>query len=161
MEKSKTNHETTNEFKLKAEILDLSNSKDWKLAKLEWRLKDIFESDEPDTCLCGHNPIKEICVIKNIYNHNEATVGNVCIKKFLGLPSNQIFDCLKRLKTDINNSPNKALIEHAYREKWINAWEYDFSLNTMNKRYLNQKQLTKRGQINQKLITKLQKVQSI
>jgi hypothetical protein len=161
MKETKTMTETTNEFKLKDEILTLSISEDWRLAKLEWRLTDIYESTEPDTCLCGHNPIREICVIKNIYNCNVATVGNVCIKKFLGLPSNQIFAGLKRLKADIYNGPNQALIEHACDQQWINEYEGVFCLSNLRKTSLSSKQLNVRMHINQKLLARLQKAQTI
>ena len=43
-------------------------------------------------CLCSHFPIKEICVIRNRVNGVRAEVGNVCVKKFLGLPSGKIFE---------------------------------------------------------------------
>ena len=42
---------------LKTEILERSRAKDWDAAKAEWRLVDVYEADEPDTCLCGHHPI--------------------------------------------------------------------------------------------------------
>jgi hypothetical protein len=37
---------------LKAEILKLSRATDWEVAKKEWKLVDISEVEEPETCLC-------------------------------------------------------------------------------------------------------------
>ena len=50
---------------LKAAILALSRATDWEVAKKEWRLVEISEADEPETCLCGHFPIIELCTISN------------------------------------------------------------------------------------------------
>lgn len=53
------------EYKLTQEIIALSVSSNWDVAKLEWKLYEIYEADEPETCLCGHFPIIEICVLSN------------------------------------------------------------------------------------------------
>ena len=29
---------------------------------MEWKLDHIYWEDEPDTCLCGHYPINELCI---------------------------------------------------------------------------------------------------
>jgi hypothetical protein len=79
------------EFKLTEEIINRSQSKVWDMAKLEWSLHKIYEADEPETCLCGHFPIIEICTLRNKLNGQFATVGNCCVKKFIGLPSDLIF----------------------------------------------------------------------
>ena len=55
-----------NEYKLTSELLKLSYSKYWADAKKEWGIQRIYYlDDEPQACLCGHYPIKEVCVIKN------------------------------------------------------------------------------------------------
>ncbi|WP_260923189.1 hypothetical protein [Novosphingobium sp. 9] len=38
----------------------LSRATDWEVAKKEWRLVEISEADEPETCLCGYFPIVEL-----------------------------------------------------------------------------------------------------
>ncbi|MEV9638335.1 hypothetical protein ABZO35_28195, partial [Burkholderia pseudomallei] len=53
------------EFKLTAEIIARSKAKTWDLAKTEWSLAEVYEAEEPETCLCGHFPIIEICTLKN------------------------------------------------------------------------------------------------
>lgn len=56
-------------WQLIPKILELSVSKEWDGAKLEWKLDNIY-FDDPDSCLCSHYPIIEHCVIKNIINGN-------------------------------------------------------------------------------------------
>ena len=53
------------QYKLFSEIINLSVAKKWEEAKKEWELDHIYSADEAQTCLCGHHPIIEICVIKN------------------------------------------------------------------------------------------------
>lgn len=77
------------EFQLTREILERSTATTWDAAKLEWTLHEVFESEEPETCLCGHYPIIENCVLRNKTNGAFATVGNCCVKKFIGLPSDR------------------------------------------------------------------------
>ena len=83
------------EFKLIEEIIALSEASNWDEAKREWALLHVYREDDPLTCLCGHFPINEICVIGNMKNGREAIVGNVCVKKFMGLPSDLILLCRK------------------------------------------------------------------
>ena len=52
-------------YKLIDEIIKLSQSKLWDIAKTEWDFDSIYVSDAPQTCLCGHYPIINICIIKN------------------------------------------------------------------------------------------------
>ena len=56
------------EYKLTEEIIKLSQSKLWDVAKSEWTLYEIYEADKPERCLCGHFPIIEICNLKNKLN---------------------------------------------------------------------------------------------
>ena len=139
------------EYKLSKEIINLSDSSIWDAAKLEWKLDEIYEAEEPERCLCGHFPIIEICILKNIHNSNIATVGNCCVKKFIGLPSDKIFQAIKRVRKDNEKSLNAEAIDHAHKKQWINDWEKDFYINIMRKRKLTMKQLQKKIQINEKL----------
>lgn len=143
-----------NATKLTTEIIALSNSNTWELAKNEWVLSEVYEEDEPTTCLCGHFPIIEICVIRNKINGNETIVGNVCVKKFLGLPSDRIFSAIKRISKDNTKSLNIESIEYMNNRGWLTDWEYRFYCNTYNKRILSVKQMKSRENINQKLLRK-------
>lgn len=127
------------EYKLTEEILKRSQSNIWDIAKLEWSLSQIYETEEPETCLCGHFPIIEICTLRNKLNAQFATVGNCCVKKFIGLPSDRIFRAVKRVRKDNHKSLNAEAIQHAYEKRWINEWEYDFSIDINFGPHLTQK----------------------
>lgn len=147
--------ERSNEYPLTQGIIALSVAKTWDEAKLEWELYAIFHQDEPDTCLCGHFPILELCILRNRKNGNEAIVGNVCVKKFMGLPSDLVFQAVRRVSKDISKALNADAIEHAHSRGWINNWERQFSLNTMRKQVLSDLQASKRQQINQKVMSQV------
>jgi len=140
------------EYKLTNGILRLSQLDIWDAAKLEWGLHEVYEADEPETCLCGHYPIIEICVLKNKLNNNFTNVGNCCVKKFIGLPSDKIFQAVKRIRKDNEKSLNAEAITHAYNKGWINDWEKDFYLNIMRKRNLTANQRNKKIQVNEKML---------
>ena len=139
------------EYKLTQGIIELSESKNWDSAKLEWCLLEVYEAEVPETCLCGHFPIIEICVLSNKRNGNTTRVGNCCVKKFIGLPSDKIFQAIKRIRKDNEKSLNAEAIQYAHDRDWINDWERDFYLDIMRKRKLSAKQLRKKIQINEKL----------
>jgi hypothetical protein len=90
-------------------------------------------------------------VLTNIKNSKEATVGNCCVKKFIGLPSDKIFQAIKRVRKDNEKSLNAEAIDHAFQKHWINDWEKSFYLDIMRKRNLQPKVLAKKIQINEKL----------
>ena len=60
--------------KLITEILERSVAQTWDEARREWSLYEVYEADEPETCLCGHFPIIELCVLRNRRNGIQATV---------------------------------------------------------------------------------------
>ncbi|MFI8751900.1 hypothetical protein ACIGG6_18105 [Vreelandella lionensis] len=145
------------EFRLTKEIIERSVSSVWDEAKLEWELSEVYEADEPETCLCGHSPIIECCVLSNKLNQNSTTVGNCCVKKFIGLPSDKIFQAVKRVRKDQEKSLNVEAIDHAYRSGWINEWEKDFYFSNMRKRVLTPKQRAKKLQINHKMLENMRR----
>ena len=140
------------EYQLTQGIIALSESEIWDAARLEWELETVFEDPDYSTCLCGHYPIKELCIIRNEKNGNEATVGNCCVKKFMGLPSQEIAAAVKRVKGDIDKSLNGATIELAYKNDWIDDWEYEFYYDIMRKRNISSKVLKCKRDINEKII---------
>ena len=145
------------EFRLTQEIVARSHSKTWDQAKLEWVLNDVYEADEPETCLCGHFPIIELCNLRNKINGGFATVGNCCVKKFIGLPSDLIFQAVKRIRSDNTRSLNAEAIEYAHTKGWISDWEQTFYFSIMRKRVLTVKQKTKKVQINEKFILNMRR----
>lgn len=145
------------EYKLTQEIIQRSQSNVWDVAKLEWELYKIYEADEPETCLCGHFPIIEICILLNKINEQLATVGNCCVKKFIGLPSDRIFQAVKRIRKDNQKSLNTEALEYAYGKDWINEWEYKFSIDTMHKKNFSVKQLQTRIRVNEKMLANMKR----
>ncbi|RQR47343.1 hypothetical protein DIE21_27525 [Burkholderia sp. Bp9140] len=145
------------EFKLTAEIIARSKANTWNLAKTEWSLAEVYEAEEPETCLCGHFPIIEICTLKNRVTGQTADVGNCCVKRFIGLPSDKIFQAVKRVRKDPSKSLNGEAIAHAFEKAWINEWERDFYLKIMRKRVLTSKQSEKKIQINEKIAMRMQR----
>ncbi len=143
--------------KLINEILQRSESKIWDVAKTEWILHEIYEAEEAETCLCGHYPIIELCVIQNEKNGVLATVGNCCVKKFIGLPSNLIFQALKRVRKDLSKSLNEEALKYALAHEWINDWEYKFSIDTMKKRSFSDKQMAVRIKVNEKALRNMKR----
>ena len=143
------------QYKLCSEIIYLSEAKTWKESKSEWYLLDVFISDDPGTCLCGHFLILEICVLQNCRNGNHTIVGNVCVIRFLGLRSNKLFSVINRVSKDKSRSLNSESLKHAYENGWINDWENKLYLNRTRKRNLSQKQRDKREQINENVLTGL------
>jgi hypothetical protein len=146
------------EYRLIEEIIKLSVANTWDEAKLEWQLAEIYHQEEPDTCLCGHFPINEICVLRNKRNNSTTEVGNICVKKFLGLPSELIFQALRRIAKDETRALNAEAIDHAFHKGWINSWEKKFYFNTMRKRNFSDKQLAKRIEINRKVLNRTRRI---
>lgn len=151
--------ESYNFKQLKIEILALSQATDWDTARKEWALVDIVEAEEPEACLCGHYPIIEKCEIHNRITGSTTEVGNVCVKRFLGIRSDLIFAALKRIRSD--NLKKKSLNEDAivfFSEKGLlTTWEYAFLQNTKSKKSLSAKQLDHRLKINRKVLAAVSK----
>lgn len=147
------NHDT-----LRLEIIRLSTSNTWGEAKQEWTLESIhlLEADEDDvSCLCGHTPIKELCFLRNSKNGKETIVGNVCVTKFLNLQSNTIFKGIKRITKDVEKALNIATITYAHKRGWIDDWQKEFGTDTYRKRVLSSAQMSKRIEINQRILGSL------
>jgi hypothetical protein len=146
------------EFQLTSEIIRRSEAKNWDAAKLEWRLKDVYEVEEPLTCLCGHFPIIEVCILQNKLNNQLATIGNCCVKQFIGLPSDKIFKAIKQVAKENEKSLNAEALQYAYDHRWISDWEQDFYFDIMRKRVLTTKQTVKKLQINTKIIRNIRRI---
>lgn len=148
------------EYKLTQEIIARSKATTWEAAKAEWSLAEVYESDTPETCLCGHFPIIEICTLKNRLTGKDADVGNCCVKRFIGLPSDKIFQAVKRVRKDSAKSLNAEAIAHAFGKSWINEWERDFYLRIMKKRKLTDKQSAKKTEVNERVMKSMQRPKS-
>jgi hypothetical protein len=139
--------------RLTDEIIALSNSKDWDNAKLEWNFEYAYQNPNFQSCLCGHYPIKNICVIKNLKNSSKTEIGNCCVKKFLGiLEGDNFFNSIKKIKIDLSKRMHKDVLYYLYEKKVLNQFEYEFYMDTIRKIKLSEKQLAIRVRINQKFI---------
>lgn len=123
-------------FRLFQEIIDRSEADTWEEAKKEWSLQyvEMAEDGEDYSCLCTHPHIKELCYIKNKINGNEVLVGNCCVKKFMELESDLLFQAIRRSKV------NSAMLEYAFSHNMISKWENSFMLDVMRKRKMTVKQ---------------------
>jgi hypothetical protein len=138
--------------RLKGHILPLSNSDDFYTAKNEWKLVDVEIHEDFDSCPCGQ-PIKELCYITNQINGNKTYVGNVCVNKFIGIETGSLFAGLKRISLDDTANANEDLIIHAYNLGYIySEKEYNFLMQTKNKRKLSQAQTDWKKKINRRII---------
>lgn len=144
--------------RLKEGILALSQSSTWEDARREWRLHYVYDADDPETCLCGHHPIIEVCVLGNNVNGSRTEVGNVCVHRFMKLASKLVFDCLKRIRKDDTKAANPATIELYYSRDVLNDWERDFSLSTWRKKSLSERQISKRRVINRKILNATKRI---
>ena len=79
------------------------------------------------------------------------------MKKFLGLPSDLIFQAVKRVRADNDKSLNGESLAHAFGKGWINQWERDFYFNIMRKRNLSHKQVSTKRNINLKVMTNMRR----
>lgn len=111
--------------KFTAAILALSKSGDWDEAKPEWELHAVYNDPSERACECGHQPINQICVIRNKENRNEAEVGNVCVHNFMKLASRRIFAVLRRVEAETTKSLNPAALELFTRRGVLTAAEHD------------------------------------
>ena len=139
--------------KLVKRVINLSKSNRWPVAKLEWSFDHAYYSLSDQRCLCGHFPIRQICVIRNLSNQNITEVGNCCVNKFLCITeANKIFSSISRLNKDISKSMSIEALHYLRKHKLISAYEYNFYQSTIRKRSLTEKQFHFREKINQKLL---------
>ena len=142
---------------LQGEILARSRATDWETAKKEWYLQSISEADEPETCLCSHFPIIELCTIANRLTNMQVDVGNVCVKRFLGFRSDLIFASIKRIRADLTRSIGADAAVLFHERRITNAWEYGFQQDTRAKRNLSAKQMEMRVAINRKILASIKR----
>jgi hypothetical protein len=147
-------------YLLVRKIMARSEAQAWAQAKLEWDLSHIYfaDRDYPGTCLCGHFPIIEHCVLRNHLNGSIATVGNVCVSRFLDLPEvEDLFASLRRIIKNPQSTLSTFAIEHCYQECWLNDWERSFYIDTCKRRQPTPRQLAKRVEINEAIVLRAQR----
>ena len=137
--------------RLKEHIIPLSKANQFDDAKNEWRLVGVQIREEFDNCPCGQ-PIKELCYIENQLNGNKTYVGNVCVNRFIGIDTGNLFAGLKRIALNHDANPNEDLIIHSLNLGYIYESEYHFLMQTRKKRKLSAKQLSWKQKINRRII---------
>jgi len=140
--------------RLKAHILPLSRAKVFDVARTEWRLVAVEISEEFDNCPCGQE-IKEHCYIKNSVTGHETYVGNVCINRFIGIDTGNLFDGLRRIAKDDTTNANADVIEYANERGFLYDKEYDFLMSTRLKRTHSDKQKAWKQKINRRILNKI------
>lgn len=144
---------TGGKYRLFEAVLELSESKKWEQAKKEWVLDRIELAETEDiidgaySCLCGHTPLKDLCVIRNQLNGKEAIVGNCCVKRFPSLDGTS-----KAVKALKEGRINKAMADYAFGMNYITEWEYDFLIKVWRKRKLSQKQHKIKMELKEKIV---------
>ncbi len=144
-------------YKLVSEIIRLSSCCTWFFAKLEWKIASLYHSDDPERCLCGHFPINYICEIMSSENGTITIVGNCCVKRFISSDPDKVFQAYKRVSADATRSLNKEAINFAYKQGWIECFEWFFYFSIMNeaRKSLTVHELEKKKKINLKVIRKM------
>lgn len=142
---------------LQERIVERSRADSWESARLEWVLTSIYFADpgDPGTCLCGHHPIIEMCELENRWSGDVTTVGNCCVKRFMGLSSEQVFRGMRQIWRDRSKSMNSDAIEFAFDNRWISEWEHWFYTNVWRKRRLSLKQTAVKERINEKVLARM------
>jgi len=122
---------------LAAHIIKRSAASTFDQARLEWRLDYIIIGDT--NCPCSQ-AIKEVCFIINPVTKHTTYVGNVCINKFFGIDTGNMFASLAKLTKDYHHNPNRDLINHAFLKWYITEQEREFLLDTEHQRNFSIKQ---------------------
>lgn len=137
--------------RLERELLALSSQTEWQKARSEWVLTQVWQ--EPSgTCLCGHYPITDHCLVHNQVTGARAVLGNCCVNRILGLDYSDVFKAVARLRKNQEGSVPTSLLVSANEFGWLNEWELSFSWDTRQKRKLSEKQRECRRRINSKLL---------
>ncbi len=140
--------------RLKQHILALSKSATFEAARIEWKLESVEVSDEWDHCPCGQE-IKEHCYLMNILTGKKTYVGNVCVNRFIGIDTGNLFDGLKRIKDNPQANANLAVIEYAEERGFLFDKEPQFLRSTILKRTLSTSQLNWKEKINRRILNQI------
>ena len=98
---------------------------------------------------------KEHCYIQNTVTGHETYVGNVCINRFIGIDTGNLFAGLRRIATDETANANTDVIEYANERGFLYDKEYDFLLRTRLNRVLSDKQKGWKRKINRRILNEI------
>lgn len=140
--------------RLRKHILSMSQSTDFDEACREWFLQFVYVTEDLDSCPCGQL-IKEHCEIQNRLTLSVTFVGNVCIKRFMGMDESELFAGIKRISKNPAANMNVALICYADERGFLFDRELDFLMETRLSRYLTKKQLAWKEKINRRVLSQI------
>jgi len=138
-------------------ILSLSEADNFDEAKTEWYLESIYYDDEWSSCPCTQ-AIKEVCVIANRKTGHVTSVGNSCVKNFLGIDTGNMFSLMKKLIEDEDSVIGLKLIGYVEELGYIYNSEVEFlkSLAKNRKYGLSEKQNSWRSKIVRRILGNIQ-----
>jgi len=140
---------------LSEHIVGLSSADEFETAKHEWRVSHVVMLDYPDDhCPCGQL-IKELCYIHNDATDEETYVGNVCVKRFMGIDTGNLFSGLKRIIDNNRATPNFDVIDYADEHGFLYGKEYSFLISIRGKRALSEKQSGWLRKINRRIVERI------
>lgn len=137
-------------------IVKLSEADSFELARREWQFTAAELLDHERYCPCGH-PIKELCWLHNETTDQHTFVGNVCVGRFMGVVTGQLFPGARRILADSNAAANDALIDYGERLRLVTPRDVGFLRDTRLKRRLSDRQLDYRRSLNAKLAAGLRR----
>lgn len=103
----------------KKAVLFCSRSKDFKEAKQEFVLYNIYLSPRTKACVCGHRPIRKIYQLDNVFTGKRLEVGAECIAHFLNLPSAKLLKNLMFVLRDNRQYGGQEFIDHFRDIGWV------------------------------------------
>jgi len=117
---------TKNFETLKTKVLELSKEITFEKAILEWNHKEIYRK-AGSTCLCGHKPITNVCVLEHEDSGEKIEVGNECVHHF-DMDFTGAFEQLKTdEKRDKNAEKHKETIDELTKiAEGSEEWEAQF-----------------------------------
>ena len=138
-------------YKLIQRIMKISIATNWDDARKEWSIDQIYYDEDGDTCLCGHNPIKEVIIILNKINKKFTIIGNCCVNVVFNKDHTSIFNALRQ------NKINRKIIDHGLKQGWLNLKEYRFACDVWRCRILSKKQHDWFEKIRQRLVFRMKR----
>lgn len=118
----KRHTEKTNHTKFKTTLIESSTSNNYEEALKEWKLQYLIKKES--NCICGQHIINN-CIFKNLTNNNYITIGNVCVKKFLGVDYIKEFN----IKSIVERFYTSTKLRYLVENKILTEYEREFINN--------------------------------
>jgi hypothetical protein len=110
------------------EVLPLSTSDDWNIARKEWEIiwKEVWSVDDGITCVCGYVGLVYVYKLRNVLNGNILyPIGSVCIEHFKNDTMDQVVkDVTKIHRREKDIVPGGRFKDKRYID--VPAWYFEF-----------------------------------